>query len=84
MIITFSGHSFISSKNKIKEVVNEIVLSNISNQESVICYLGGYGDFDEICATACREIKKEHPKLQLIYVTPYLKKIINIYECLTQ
>lgn len=84
MIITFSGHSFISSKSKIKEVVNEIVLSNISNQESVVCYLGGYGDFDEICATACREIKKEHPKLQLIYVTPYLKKTINIYECLTQ
>ena len=85
MTITFLGHSFVSSRIKIKKAVNEQMLNNISKHESVLCYLGGYGDFDEICAAACREIKKEYPKLQLIYVTPYfnlstqkrIKEMIN-------
>lgn len=72
MIIAFTGHSLISSKNKIKEVVKEQIRNNVIDIESVTCYIGGYGDFDEICASACRELKKEFDNIEIVYVAPYI------------
>lgn len=45
---------------------------NAFSHNKIICYLGGRGDFDELCATACRELKKERGDIELIYVTPYI------------
>ena len=72
MIITFAGHSFILSHNEIKEKVKEQIVKNIVDCESVICYHGGYGNFDDICAIACKELKEEGFKIELVYVTPYI------------
>ena len=72
MAIAFTGHSLISSKNKIKEVVKEQIRNNVIDIESVTCYIGGYGDFDEICASACRELKKEFDNIKIVYVAPYI------------
>lgn len=72
MTITFVGHSFISSKNKVKEMVMQQIRANTIDVKSVICYLGGYGDLDEICAQACRELKQEHDGIKIVYVTPYI------------
>jgi len=52
MTIAFVGHSFVTSSNRVKEMVKEQIRNNIIEPESVICYLGGYGDFDDICASA--------------------------------
>ncbi len=76
MTITFAGHSLVPSSGKAKEVVKEQLRIRIASAESVICYLGGYGDFDEICARACRELKKERGGIELVYVTPYM----NLHE----
>ena len=76
MTITFAGHSYIPSANKIKEMVKEQIRNNIVHGQFITCYLGGYGDFDKICACACRELKKEYPDMEIVYVTPY----INISE----
>ena len=72
MTITFSGHSVISSSDKVKEMVKVQIRNNISNVEDVTCYLGGYGDFDHICALACKELKEEYTGIELVYVTPYI------------
>ena len=72
MTITFAGHSFISSNNKVKEMVKEQIRNNIIDVKLVTCYLGGYGDFDEICARACRELKQEYDDIEVVYVTPYI------------
>ena len=72
MTITFAGHSFISSNNKEKEMVKEQIRNNIIDVKLVTCYLGGYGDFDEICARACRELKQEYDDIEVVYVTPYI------------
>lgn len=72
MIITFAGHSLIPSSNKVKETVKDQIRNNITENDVITCYLGGYGDFDKICAVACRELKEEYTNLRLIYVTPYL------------
>ena len=72
MIITFAGHSFVRSKDKVKELVKEQILNIIIDAKNTTCYLGGYGDFDDICAIACRELKREHHCIEIVYVTPYI------------
>lgn len=72
MNITFIGHSFISRHETVKRAVKELVKSSACDSELIVCYLGGYGEFDEICADACRELKQEIDTIKLVYVTPYL------------
>lgn len=72
MIISFIGHALVCSKSDVEEIVKECILANITDNEPVVCYLGGRGDFDEICASACRKLKRKHPFIELVYVTPYL------------
>ncbi len=72
MIITFAGHSTVSSQNKIKEIVKEQIRINSIDVDYVTCYLGGYGEFNDICASACRELKQENGKFEIVYITPYL------------
>ena len=73
MIISFAGHSSISWKSKVKDLVKKQIENNITSEEHIICYLGGYGDFDEICAIACSELKNKYNNtFELIYVTPYI------------
>ena len=72
MIIAFVGHSSISSKNAVKEMVKQKIRNNTTDGNSVICYFGGRGDFDTICAHACRELKQEYSGIEVIYVTPYI------------
>lgn len=71
MIISFAGHSLIPCGAKVKEIVKEKIKEYIANEHFVTFYLGGYGDFDEICAEACRELKKDFENIDLVYVTPY-------------
>ena len=53
-------------------MVKEQIRNNIIDVKPVTCYLGGYGDFDEICARACRELKQEYDDIEVVYVTPYI------------
>lgn len=86
MIISFAGHSLISSSNKVKEMVKEQIRNNIVDCPSVTCYLGGYGDFDRICALACRELKQEYMSFEVVYIAPYINlseqaKIKEMQNC---
>jgi hypothetical protein len=74
MIITFVGHSFVADQAKVKEAVKNLIREIIVTSDTCICYLGGYGEFDELCAGACRELKAEGKNLQTVYVTPYLSE----------
>ena len=72
MKITFVGHAFVFSSDEIKERVKNAIKNNVIGVESVECYIGGYGDFDDLCAEACRELRRDGYDLSIIYVTPYL------------
>lgn len=72
MIISFAGHSVIYAKGRVKELVKEQIRKNFMDDKHIVCYLGGYGDFDEICACACRELKREYAGIELVYVTAYI------------
>ena len=72
MIISFIGHGYVSdcldTKQKLKSILTEL----LSDCPEVSFYCGGYGDFDNLCASVCRELKAEGARLEIAYVTPYL------------
>ena len=72
MKIAFTGHSHILSSERIRKAVKEQINAHIANEEKVTFYLGGYGDFDMLCASVCREFKKERKGIELVYVAPYM------------
>ncbi len=73
MTIAFAGHASVSFSDKIKEKVKKQIQKHIIHTERITFYLGGYGDFDMICARVCSELKKEYDGTEIIYVTPYIR-----------
>ena len=78
MIITFFGHSTISDEGKLFEKVLRILTLCIDRERHVTFYCGGYGDFDRLCARACRAIKKQFPLCNVAFVTPYITEAQQI------
>ena len=71
MIVSFAGHSRIAFTDRLKQAVKSELRKLLSEGGSLVCYLGGYGDFDALCASACRELKREGGAAELVYVSPY-------------
>ncbi len=71
MTVAFFGHS-----NFLKSVENEgrilDVLESSVGDEPSVAYLGGYGDFDDLAYECCKKYKKSHPRLSVVFVTPYI------------
>ena len=74
MVITFFGHSTITNVKEIKKQLAKTIKENISKEDRVIFYLGGYGDFDTVAAEVCREINDEYKQTETVFVTPYFSK----------
>ena len=34
--------------------------------------MGGYGNFDGYCCQLLNELKKDYPKIEIVFVTPYV------------
>ena len=86
MIICFAGHSIVREKKRVEEIVKVQIKKHILNDGGATCYLGGHGDFDEMCARVCRELKREHAAVELVYVAPYMNlseqlKIREMQDC---
>ena len=71
MIITFIGHSSLPMTGDLSEKIRQAILERVAVEEDVSFYCGGYGEFDELCASVCRSLKAELPRSEVIYVTPY-------------
>ena len=74
MIITFCGHSNCLFNEDVKEQLKNILLDEIIKNPTCKFYLGGYGDFDSLCLRTLRELKKDFPEIELLFITPYLDK----------
>ena len=71
MIITFCGHSNYSSNLEDEERLLKF-LEKVVCENQVDFYLGGYGNFDSFAYECCKKYKETHPKVSLVFVTPYL------------
>jgi len=72
MTVTFCGHSDFSFKDSDKEKLKDLLIKLVVKFPTCKFYLGGYGNFDALCFSTLKEIKKDFPNIELIFITPYL------------
>ena len=81
--VTFCGHSEIPAVNKEKLSVEICELAEkLINIGAVTFLLGGYGDFDKLCAITLHKLKQKYPHIKSILVVPYIDKDYdtNLYD----
>ena len=71
MIITFVGHGTLHIDENLSDKIVATIRENILGEENITFYCGGYGDFDNHCASICRKLKKEI-FCEVVFVTPYI------------
>ena len=76
MKITFCGHGDVFYDENIANKLYSILTEKI-NTGTNIFYLGGYGNFDLLCASLLKNIKKIYPHIKIIFVAPYINKCFN-------
>ena len=74
MIVAFVGHARVSWCERVKDAVKKQIVDIITSECRLSCYVGNHGDFDEICACACRDLKKQGLDIELVFVTPYISE----------
>lgn len=71
----FAGHNFIytdETRNKIEQIAETLIVQYQIHE----FWVGNYGTFDRIAATAIRKLKDKYTHIQLVLVIPYLTKEI--------
>ncbi len=75
---TFAGHRDVTG---LEETDVEAALEKIIDRSDspIECLAGGMGNFDHICASAVRRLKRKYQnkEITLILVLPYMQKRIN-------
>lgn len=81
--ITFCGHSSLTELEK-QSIENElyIQIEKLIQQGAEEFLLGGYGDFDLLCARVVRELKENHSHINSVLVIPYINREYdkNLYD----
>ncbi len=72
MVISFLGHRSLQNGMNLQEKVKRVIEESVDFHEKVVFFCGGYGDFDDLCACACRSIKEKWKKCEIVFVTPYI------------
>lgn len=72
MVITFCGHSNAILSIKEIEQLKTLLLHAIMKKPTCKFYLGGYGDFDNLCLKILKKLKTVFPDIEIIFITPYL------------
>lgn len=76
MIVTFCGHSKLNKPDGFSKWL-DIILPSLIEGGATTFYLGGYGDFDALAASAVRKQKKTYPHIELTLVLAYLDRDID-------
>ena len=72
MIITFIGHSSLYNCKDLHTKIENAIIKNTTAEGYISFYCGGYGDFDNLCASICRSIKEKMPRAEIVFITPYI------------
>lgn len=76
-VCTFAGHRKIFGCSQ--QQVIEALETLLEIEQDMICYVGGKGEFDTLCASAVHTLKHRHPDktIRLILVLPYMEQRLN-------
>lgn len=84
MVVTFCGHSELppSETSHIKRRLTQVVEELISKGANEFL-LGGYGEFDKLCAAIVKELKGTYPHIKSILIIPYIDRTFDqqLYDC---
>ena len=76
MIITFFGHSsYEYNANEEEKLLH--MIENVSHNNRVDFYLGGYGKFDTLAEKCAKKYKEKHIESKVIFITPYLNRWLD-------
>lgn len=77
MVCTFVGHRTVFGLKQ--ERILEILESLLEEEKSLVCLVGGMGEFDKPAACAVRTLKSRHPDktISLVLVLPYMEQKLN-------
>lgn len=78
--VTFCGHSTLplGATEAIRRVLTS-ELEKLILQGADTFLLGGYGEFDTLCALIVKELKTTYPHILSVFVTPYLNRPYNLH-----
>ncbi len=76
MTVTFCGHSKINKPEEVSKWLDTILPSLIEGGANTF-YLGGYGDFDSLAASAVRRQKAVYPDIASVLVLAYLNRNVD-------
>ena len=83
--VTFCGHSNLSQEEKaIAERELHIIIESLILHGATEFLLGGYGDFDLMCAKCVRRMKEKYAHIKSVLVVPYIDRKYNkeLYDCI--
>ena len=72
MVVSFIGHRHLYNCKELSKSIEQTITENIGGEEKVVFLCGGYGDFDDLCASVCRSIKGIRKNVEIVFVTPYI------------
>ena len=65
----FIGHR--EADERLLPKLIDTIESLVSSEDVTCFYVGGYGGFDRIAASAVKQVKRRHPEITLMLVLPY-------------
>ena len=71
MIVAFCGHAQFHKTEEYEKKMIDLLEERVGDQAADM-YLGGYGCFDNFAYECCKKFKEIHPKVSLVFVSPYL------------
>ena len=82
--VTFCGHGNLSYAEteririRLKDEIETLILKGATE-----FLLGGYGDFDRLCAQTVSVLQRSYPYIHTVLVVPYLNREYNtdFYDC---
>ncbi len=74
MKVTFCGHSKLYNKTTEFSKWLDMILPSLIEGGATTFYLGGYGDFDSLAASAVRRQKAVYPNIESVLVLAYLNR----------
>lgn len=81
MKVAFCGHRMVSETETVRAKLRAII-EQLIEEGATEFLLGGYGEFDYLCAHVVYDLKEKYPEIRSILVVPYLNRYQgpNLYD----
>ena len=76
MIVAFCGHSDVMNPDVVRRWLEQTI-GDLIQRGATTFYLGGYGSFDRLAASALQKVSADNPSIESILVLPYLNRDVE-------